>query len=282
MHLFGEYAVDQKFTPGIIQGALLSLSKALDFSLLYRYLPPSYQSVFGKAFTENSQPSNENGLNTGILIKPFRVLKINTNIDIYTSSWLKYRVNTPSKGSNYSVQVQYVPSLKFELIFNYREKTTAINTTDTIINYPVVSKLKHWILSSNWKLTRETELRNRLELINTFDHVTNSEGFLLYLEYHKRINSHFQVDGRVQYIESPETAFYSYSNSSSISSLSSLKGTGYNYYIVLKYSPVKAFAVQVLFNQTIYKDRKSIGSGTEEIMGNRRSEAHLQISYNLN
>jgi hypothetical protein len=279
MHVFGEFAIDKDFHKAIVQGILLSLSKTVDFSLLYRNLPPQYQSVFGKAYTENSQPSNESGLNTGIVVKPFHNLKISANVDYYQSPWLKYRVDAPSNGSNYLVQMQYVPSQKFEFIINYKNKSTYLNTPDSNTNYLIVARSEHWIIGSNWKLCKETALKFQLEFMNNIQDTSFSKGFLLYLEVRKRLNRKFQVDGRVQYIGSPGSTIYSYYNTYSASSLSALKGTGYNYYIILKYEPFKAIGIRVLFNKTIYKDRNSIGSGTDLIPGNKRSEVHLQIHY---
>jgi hypothetical protein len=70
VHLFGELAVDKNLHRASINGVLISVDPRVDLSLLYRRIDKAYQAVSGNAFTENTSPSNESGIYTGICIRP--------------------------------------------------------------------------------------------------------------------------------------------------------------------------------------------------------------------
>ncbi len=69
-HFFGEAAVDKNFSKAFLNGLLISVDPRVDISFLHRKIDPQYQSINGNAFTENTYPTNETGLYSGISIRP--------------------------------------------------------------------------------------------------------------------------------------------------------------------------------------------------------------------
>src|SRR6185503_7534020 len=68
LHFFGEAAVDKTFSKAFLNGLLISVDPGVDISFLHRKIDPQYQAINGNAFTENTYPTNENGLFAGISI----------------------------------------------------------------------------------------------------------------------------------------------------------------------------------------------------------------------
>ena len=54
---------------------------------------------------------------------------------------------------------------------------------------------------------------------------------------------------------------------------------GYRYYFNINYDFSRKLSVWAKWAQTIYKDKTVIGSGLDEITGNRKSEARIELLY---
>jgi hypothetical protein len=104
-----------------------SVHTKADVSLLYRHMDAGYQSFFGRAFTENTMPANEQGLYMGISLRPHSACKLNAYADFYRFPWLKYRVEAPSGGRDYSLQLTYTPHKRLELYTRYSSEQKSLN-----------------------------------------------------------------------------------------------------------------------------------------------------------
>ena len=142
MHLFGEAAFTSNFDKAFISGLLISASSNVDLSLLYRNISRSYQSLYAYAFTESTYPTNEKGLYAGISIRPNNAWRIDAYADFYKFPWLRYRVDAPSTGSDYLIQLNYKPNKLLEIYSRYHAESKAINvnpgqlTTSPVIPQP--------------------------------------------------------------------------------------------------------------------------------------------------
>ncbi|MGX7836064.1 hypothetical protein ACWKSR_13010, partial [Campylobacter fetus subsp. venerealis] len=64
--MFGESALSQSGGKGQVLGFVSSLSKQVDFSLLWRKYDKDYHSFYANAFAESTRPVNEQGVYSGI------------------------------------------------------------------------------------------------------------------------------------------------------------------------------------------------------------------------
>ena len=124
MHFFGEAATDEDLDKAFINGLLISVDSHVDMSFLYRNISRGYQSLYSNAFTENTYPTNESGFYTGISIAPSSQIRINAYADFYHFPWIKYRVDAPTSGNDYLVQLTYTPNKQASNLYkvSYREK----------------------------------------------------------------------------------------------------------------------------------------------------------------
>lgn len=285
IHVFGEAATDKNFYSAFVSGILISVDPKVDLSILYRNLQKEYQSLFGNAFTENTLPTNEKGIYAGISIKPSSFWQINAYADIFQFPWLRYRVNAPSRGYDYLVQLYYQPNKNLELYLRYKNKNKPVDGTDNgVLNYPedeIKQSLRMHFFS---KINPALSFQSRMEMLWYDKKMKNAEqGFLGFVQVgydgFKRLNStirlqYFKTNGynsRIYVYESD--VLYSFS-------IPAFYNQGFRYYINLNYD-WKNFSFWTRWAQTIYKGVNKIGSGLDEIKGNTRSEFKFQLFYNI-
>lgn len=285
IHFFGEAATDKNFHKAFISGALISVDPKVDLSILYRNLQKEYQSLFGNAFTENTLPGNEKGIYTSIVIRPVTTWQINAYADLFQFPWLRYRVNAPSKGYDYFIQINYQPDKKFNLYLRYKTKNKPLDSTNSgVINFPQDIVKQNLRINISGQLTRSFFLQSRVEML-WYNHQTEDaeQGFLGFVEATYSGFKRFTSNIRLQYFEtnSYNSRIYTYESDVLYSfSIPAFFDKGFRYYVNLNYD-WKKFSLWLRWAQTVYKDKNVIGSGLDEIKGNSRSEIKLQLQYRL-
>ncbi len=101
-------------------------------------------------------------------------------------------------------------------------------------------------------------------------------GFLTFMDFiYKPMLANYSGVLRLQYFEtdSYDSRIYAYENDVLYSySIPAFSDKGFRYYLTLNYDLTKKLSFWLRWAQTIYKDKNSIGSGLDEIEGNKRSE----------
>lgn len=285
IHLFGEAAIDKNFNKAVVHGALISVDPKVDFSLLYRNLQKQYQSLFGNAITENTLPANEKGMYGGIAIRPAAAWQVTAYADFFQFPWIRYRVNAPSKGYDYLVQFNYHPNKQFELYVRYKNKNKPVDSSgNSIIYYPQDAVKQNLRIHFINKLSPALSIKSRMELMWYNRYLKSAEqGFLGYVEAaydREKLSSNI----RLQYFEtnSYNTRIYVYESDVQYSfSIPAFYDKGLRYYLNLQFDLTKNWKCWLRYASTVYRDKKIIGSGLDEIQGNSRSEVKLQLQYNF-
>jgi len=110
---------------------------------------------------------------------------------------------------------------------------------------------------------------------------TNGQnGFLSFFDFVcKPLLKKYSGNIRLQYFESNDynSGIYAYENDVLYSfSIPVFFDKGYRYYINLNYDLKRNLSVWLRWSQTIYRDKNSIGSGSDEIPKNHRSEIEVE------
>jgi hypothetical protein len=285
IHLFGEVATDKNFNKAFIHGLLVSVDPRVDVSFLYRSVSAAYQAVNGNAFTENIYPANETGFYTGVSIRPASGWRIDAYADLFRFPWLKYLVDAPSYGKEYLVQLTYFPNRQLEIYSRFRNEIKQKNQSDntTVTNLLLAIPRQNWRTQISYKLNRTFALRNRVELLWYDKKQPESEtGFLTFMDFiYKPMLRPFSGVLRLQYFETGgyNSRIYAYENDVQYSfSIPPFYNKGCRYYFTLNYDLGQKISVWVRWAQTIYIDNKTntIGSGLDEIQGDKKSEVKLQ------
>lgn len=288
IHLFGELATDEDMEKAFINGVLISVDPHVDMSFLYRNISRGYQSLYTNAFTENTFPTNESGFYSGISITPVNSLRIDGYADYFHFPWLKYRVDAPSSGRDYLVQLTYTPNKLVQVYTRFRtgKKPINYNPVGLTLN-PLISQPKQYLRTQfSYKLNTVFTFRSRVEL-SWFDKKASDaeNGFLMFADvmYKPKFKT-FSGNIRIQYFETDgyNSRLYAYENDVLYGySIPVFYSKGFRYYLNFNFDINKNFSLWGRFAQTVYPDKNIIGSGLDLITGHTKSEITLQAIWNF-
>lgn len=293
-HLFGELAVDRNNNAALVSGLLISLSPTVDLSLVYRSIGKSYQSFNANAFTENADPINERGLYAGLSIRISEQILLKAYTDQYHFPWLKYRVDAPSSGREYFIQLTYNPNKQVEIYSHFRStlKQQNVSNSGLTTNFPGDITKLNWRIHSSISVNRSISLRSRAEIIfYNKKQINEEEGFLMFTDIlYKPVLKHWSGNMRLEYFETNgyNSRLYAFENDVLYNfSIPAIFNKGYRYYVNFNFdvsTVARSFISKhvtaecwLRVAQTIYDKKENIGSGPDKINGNKRSELKFQI-----
>lgn len=287
LHFFGEAAVDKNLSRAFLHGILLSVDPSVDISIVHRTIPMQYQAVNANAFTENTYPNNENGIYAGISVRPLASWRIDLYGDIYKFPWLRFQADAPGAGKEFLVQFTYTPNRQTEIYTRFRTEAKQVNTAGVghALNVLAAIPRQNWRIHASYKIGQAITLRNRVETVwyNKKEKYLAEQGFLIFIDViYKPLMKRFSGLMRLQYFETGSYAsrLYAYENDVMYSySIPVFFDKGYRYYFTINYDVSKKLSLWLRWAQTIYRDKESVGSGQDEIAGNRKSEIKLQVAY---
>lgn len=291
-HFFGENAVDRDFHHALISGCIASIDRLVDLSVVFRKINKAYQALNGNAFTVNTRVSNETGLYAGLTLKPSHQLRLDTYLDVYHSPWLRFAVDAPSYGAEYSCLLSYVPNRQLSLSMRYRVSTREANIDAGFpSNQVTTTPRKTFRYQFNYILRREITVSHRAEVIRTGSKDRPESGFLVFADLkYKPVVMPVSITARLQYFESDSynTRIYAYENDVLYANSSpAFFDKGFRWYLILRTSVNKIPGIKssskidlwVKYAATHYFELDKIGSELNEIQGEKRSEIKLQLIY---
>ena len=288
IHFFGEAAADKNMNKAFLNGLLMSVDPRVDISFVYRNIDKAYQAINGNAFTENTYPTNENGLFSGITIRPTAIWRIDAYMDLFKFPWLKYLVDAPSSGNEFLAQVTYTPNRQLEVYTRFRNERKQSNQSGnaTTTNFLVTIPRQNWRTQFIYKVSPSLALRSRIELLWYDKKGTNTEnGFMTFFDFiYKPLMKPISGNIRLQYFETDDynSRIYAYENDVLYYfSIPVFYTKGYRYYLNLNADLSKKLSLWLKWSQTIYENRTTIGSGLDEIKGAAKSEMRilLRVSF---
>src|SRR5699024_5365284 len=136
-----------------------------------------------------------------------------------------------------------------------------------------------------YQVNPKVRLRTRGEAVKSRKAGGKTElGFLLYQDIRFTPNSRWKIDARVTVFdtESFDTRVYQFENDLLyVLSNQMLFEQGQRFYLLLNYAPFDFIEIWGKFGITIYEDRQVIGSGLNEIWGNKRSDIGVQVRIRI-
>lgn len=288
LHFFGEAASDKNTNKAFLNGLLVSVDPRVDVSFVHRKIDKAYQAINGNAFTENTYPTNESGLFSGITIRPTSIWRIDAYMDLFKFPWLKYLVDAPSSGNEFVTQITYTPNRQLEFYTRYRNERKQSNQSGntSTTNFLVSIPRQNWRTQFIYKVSPSLALRSRVELLWYDKKGANSEnGFMTFFDFiYKPLMKPVSGNIRLQYFETDDynSRIYAYENDVLYYfSIPVFFTKGYRYYINLNADLSKKISIWFKWSQTIYEDLNSIGSGLDEIKGSAKSEIRVlaRISF---
>lgn len=285
LHFFGETAIDHRTNPAVIHGIVASVHPKADITLLHRNIAKDYQAFYASAFTAGASVSNENGMFAGLSVRPANAWTLDFYADFFRFPWLKFRVDAPSSGKEYFIQANYRPSKFTEIYSRYRSRQKSVNkATDDSPMYAVIPYYQRsWRTQVNHRISNSVTIRHRFELLWYKTEAEDLEkGFLAFADIqYKPLQGALSMNARLQFFEadSYNSRLYAFENDVLYYySIPVFYGKGTRYYINLRYKINQHLGVWVKWGQSIYSGSNTIGSGMDEISGNKKSEIRVLLS----
>ncbi len=294
LHTYGELAADRNGNIALLTGAMLSLHRNLDVSLVYRNLPSAYQSMAGGSFTENSVPSNEKGFYSGLVYRPRVGWIINIYGDVFRSPWVRFTTDAPASGSGYLIQVLHQPNKRTEIYSRLSAETKSLNVAGSIINLPEINRVlkREWRFQVSNQVTPAIMLRSRVSISSWGAEASaqREQGFLGFVDgIWKPGTTSLSGSIRLQYFDtdSYNTRINAYENGPLYDmSIPAFYDKGWRYYINVLWRPFRKTKRGDLrfygrIGSVIQSEKTFFGSGLDKINRSSKNDLKLQVMLNF-
>lgn len=282
---FGESARSSSQGQGTVVGFVSSLSKTVDFSLLWRRYDRHFHSFYATAFAESTRPINEQGTYLGIQIKPSSKVKLNAYVDFFRFPWLKFRVYAPSQGQEWLVRLSYQPqknqlaSVQVKQELKMRNETFDVVTSPT---YTLVPIMKNQI-QANFELgiSQEFSMQSRILWNQVNLHQTKTQGWMLLQDISFKLKK-WKLTARKALFDTDtyDNRLYAYENNAlGTFAIPTFSGSGSRQYFLVRYQIHPKLTTYFRISQTIYADREVISTGLQEILGNKQTDTLWVLRY---
>jgi len=284
---FGESARSRSQGQGTVLGLVSSLSRTVDFSLLWRSYDRHFHSLYATAFAESTRPSNERGVYLGFQVKPSATLKLNAYVDFFTFPWLKFRVSTPSNGQEWLVRWSYQPQKTRQVTVQFKQELKMRNLTEDLESAPTqqIGIILKSQAQASLELDISPELSSRSRILwnqVTFDQ-KKTQGWILIQEC-SFARKNWKLTARMALFDTDtfDNRIYAYEqNAVGTFAIPAFSGRGSRQYLLAQYRIHSRLTAYFRIAQTIYSDREVISSGMQAISGPKQTDTVLLLRYAL-
>lgn len=288
-NFFGEVAnVTHSSAFANVHGVLIALDKFVSMSLVYRNYDRAYSTFYNAGFREGSRTQNEKGLYAGLKAQLTKSFFVSGYLDAFKFPWLRYQTDAPSDGHELLIQPTYRPNRNLEIYVRYREQQKARNSRDqdnTITEIEDVRQ-RNYRINFSYKVSDAFQIKSRIEYVTLERPSSEDEKGMIFTQDILFKPKSSPVDIALRYAlfdtDSYDTRIYSYENNALyVFAVPAYYYRGSRAYVLLRYTFLRKCDLWFRYAVNIYANRDSLGSGAEEITGNKRSEITLQLRIKL-
>ena len=282
--LLGETAIDKNGKLATMN--MLRYSPKGDFQLILmnRFYDVAYQGIYAKSMGEGSSVQNESGFYIGLETSLLRHFKLMTYGDFFYFPWKKYQLSkNGTQGFDGVIQLSYSPLYELDMFIKYRYKNKHKDITSEVgqkKTLPYIQQKGKYQL--NYSPINELMLKTTVDIVyNAFQQEKASKGILVGESIgYKFKKLPVQLDGSVAWFHTDDYAsrISMYEKSLLYTfHVPSFYGKGERYALNVRYTWKEMLVLQAKYAYTHYRDRETIGSGLEQINGNRKNDLYFQI-----
>ena len=283
---FGETAMSDNGRMATLNGLNFRLDPKTSLALLYRNYDRAYQSIYASAFGEGGEVQNEEGIYIGVASEINSKMKVQAYVDVFRFPWLRFRIDRPSTGREYLFLWEYRPARNTDIYLRGRYEIKERNRSNNGEPLHRLSTLRRagLRLHISQKINEKISLRNRLELSSYQEgEEKRSTGVMLYQD----LIWHWQRKPLTLYFryalfdtDDYDSRIYAYENDVLYSfSVPAYSGRGLRAYLLAKYRIGNGLRMEARLARFRYPYQDEIGSGSEKINGNTRTDLTLQLQW---
>lgn len=285
-NFFGEAARSTSGGFGYISGLVGSLGPKVEWALNLRNYQPNFHTFYGFSFAEGSRTINEKGIYNGLKYMIKKGLEVSAFYDSYNFPWLKYRVDAPSSGQDYQLRIIYKPNKIFSQYLAFHKETKERNASDSkaVTHELLQTNRKNWVLGTDYMHHSWLRLQTKLQYNGyKIENTSKSDGYAVIQDIETKFKKS-QIKARIAYFstDSYDSRIYAYENDVLYAvSFPAYYGKGWRYYLIGKMPIGRNLDVWIRIAQTKVSDRTTMGSGTSEIEGNKKTDLKVQLKYSF-
>lgn len=281
--VFGEFALDQNGHTAILGGASFKPHPRMSVSLLGRKYAPEYQAFFSNAFSEGTSTRNEEGLYASTDFQLAPRIRFSGYLDVFRFPWFGYSVSSPSWGQEVATELNATVGrnglVKLLIKSKTKEKTTSNSCFP--IN-PIQPYLKNQLRLQISNKQGIWSVKTILYANNYKFGNTKSNGYAVAQDVGlEPFGNTFSVMLHVVLfnISTWENRIYLWEKDlPGAFSMPMLYGQGCRMSLFAKYN-YKNISLQLKIADSVQPGMDVLGDGPEQVFGNRRTEARLQLSW---
>ncbi|MDD4777322.1 MAG: helix-hairpin-helix domain-containing protein [Fermentimonas sp.] len=283
----GETAVAKNGAVATLNSVQYRPNTEASFTLLHRHYPVTYNALHAQAFSEGSRIQNENGLFMGAAFKPFKRFMVNTYLDFARFPWKKYGVDGPSKATDFYFRGTYTLSPLSYLEARYKFKMKEKNLdhpgqeNKSVLPY-TTNKIR---LRYNHEYESGWNLRSTVDFARyNASYQPDEKGIMISQNIGYRGERRIKGDAYLAWFNTDtyNARLYSYErNLLSTFYMPSFYGKGIRLALSAKFEITSHLTFSAKAGYTNYFNRDVIGSGTEQINGNSRTDIFTYLRWRL-
>lgn len=288
IELFGEVARSKNKSIAILSGLNYYFSSLINMSLIYRDYSKDFQNSYSEAFSEASNAVNEKGIYIGLNLSISPKIKISMYSDNFVFPWVKSQQYSPNHGSEQLFQIDYTfqPILKLYIRYKQQKKTKSSKTESNWFKVNQIENKKSLRLHLSLQINEKIKLQNRIEF-RSYKLGTNSldQASLVFQDF-QYTSIRWPLKLNIRYVsfnsDSFQSRIYTYENDLIYNfSIPSFNNIGNRIYFLISYKLSDQIGIRFKYARTSYKSASSIGSGKDQINGNKKSEIKFQLKLKL-
>ena len=287
---FGEVARGPSGSVGALGGVQAELGEGADVLLLARHYPRSFTTLHGYPFGErNGVGQNETGVYAGLRLRPSAKWTVAAYLDQYRFPWLRFSTPRPTRGHEALLFVEHAPRRWVRLSLQARTETRE-RDVDALGPVPgsalegVAPETRQTVrVQAEWSANRRVRFRARAEAVRFVPRASGEPtqtGGLLFNDVRWQARRGLRLDARLTLFSTDGFAsrLYTYENDlTGVFAVPVLFGRGARTYLFATVEPLAGVQVQAKVGTSLFRDRRSIGSGAGRIEGSRTTDVGLQV-----
>ncbi|MEM1054026.1 MAG: helix-hairpin-helix domain-containing protein [Bacteroidota bacterium] len=291
---FTEVARSPGGAVGGLAGLLADLGGGADVLVVGRHFPRDFTTLHGYPFGErNGVGQNETGLYTGVRLRPSREWTVQAYFDQYRFPWLRFSTPRPTTGHEALVFVEHRPRRWIRVYLQARTETRerdldVIGAIPTTVLEGVAPETRQTLrVQGEWAANRGLRFRARAEVVRFApreDDEPTQTGGLLFNDVRIQVTDGLRLDARLTLFstDSFDSRLYTYENDlSGVFAVPVLYGRGSRAYALVTAEPLDGIQVQAKLGTSLFRDRRSLGTGANRIEGSRVADLGIQIRARL-
>jgi hypothetical protein len=284
--VFGEATMSHNGAIAFYGGMKFASGKTAEAVFSYRNYPYGFYSPYSNAMSERSYSQNESGFFAGLILSPFKRIRISSYIDQYSFPYRTYFNPLPARGRDIAVNCEVSLNSGFILNLRYKnemkEEQVKFYDTEQRVISEIGSRNQTSIRAGFIFGKKDFQIKSRFEynIVRYNGLLPAVKGNLFYADVKTAAFGFLDLSARVIFFHTDnyDSRVYEFENDvGGLMTNPGLYGKGMRYYLLISSNISSAVKIETKYSETGYSGVKKIGSSNDEVSGDTLNRIALSI-----